>query len=79
MKSLKKKNKIDKEKIDNKVRAYFESEKELLNKLGLSKRLVVLFPHRRFGAPSLFGTLLLMLLRSQGGILDTEFSLKEKK
>lgn len=79
MKSPKQKNKIDKSKIDYKVKSYFESEKELLNKLGLSKRLVVLFPHRRFGAPSLFGSLLLMILRSQGGILDTEFSLKKDK
>ena len=64
--------------IDDKVRAYFEGEQALLKRLGLSKRLVVLFPKRPFGAPSFFGTILLMLLRSQGGILDTEFSIKNK-
>lgn len=64
--------------IDNKVRKYFDGEIELREKLGLEKRLVVLFPNRKFGRPSLFGKLLLTLLRSQGGILDTEFTLKQK-
>ena len=75
MKTIKQKQKSG---IDDKVKAYFEGEQALLKELGLSKRLVVLFPNRRFGAPSFFGSLLLMLLRSQGGILDTEFSLKDK-
>lgn len=64
--------------IDEKVRTYFAEEQALLKKLGLSKRLVVLFPRRLLGAPSFFGSLLLTLLRSQGGVLDTEFSLKDK-
>lgn len=64
--------------IDAKVKAYFEGEQELLKKVGLSKRLVVLFPHRRYGRPSWFGNLLLALLRASGGILDTEFTLKAK-
>lgn len=64
--------------IDSRVKEYFEGEQALLNKVGLTKRLVVLFPNRQYGAPSLFGRLLLRLLRSQGGILDTEFTLKDK-
>lgn len=64
--------------IDEKVKAYFEGEQALLKKCGLSKRLVVLFPHRRYGAPSLLGRLLLAILRAQGGILDTEFSIRKK-
>lgn len=73
-----KKNKRAVPTIDDKVRAYFDGEMKLREKLGLEKRLVVLFPHRPFGRPSLFGRLLLSLLRSQGGILDTEFSLTDK-
>lgn len=65
--------------IDAKVKAYFDGEQALLKKLGLTKRLVVLFPKRQFGAPSFFSKILLHLLRSQGGILDTEFSIKTKK
>lgn len=64
--------------IDEKVKKYFDGELALREKFGLQKRLVVLFPHRPFGRPSLLGRLLLSLLRSQGGILDTEFSLKDK-
>lgn len=64
--------------IDQKVKDYFEGEQALLKKVGLNRRLVVLFPHRPYGAPSFFGKILLWLLRSAGGILDTEFSLKEK-
>lgn len=77
MKTPKTKAKNDKD-IDAKVRAYFEGERALCEKLGLKKRLVVLFPHRRFGAPSWLGGFLLACLRSCGGILDTEFSLKDK-
>lgn len=64
--------------IDEKVKAYFDAEVALREKLGLEKRLVVLFPKRKFGRPSLFGKVLLTLLRSLGGILDTEFSLTKK-
>ena len=64
--------------IDAKVRAYFEGERALLKKTGIKKRLVVLFPKRKHGAPSWFGSLLLHLLRAQGGILDTEFSINKK-
>lgn len=67
-----------KKNIDAKVKAYFEGEQALLKKLGLTKRLVVLFPHRKYGAPSFFGKILLNLLRFKGGILDTEFTLKDK-
>ncbi len=67
-----------KNKIDDRVKAYFEGEQALLKKCGLSKRLVVLFPYRPYGRPSWFGRVLLALLRAQGGILDTEFSLTEK-
>ncbi|NCN39993.1 hypothetical protein GW916_01960 [bacterium] len=66
------------ESIDDKVKKYFDGELALREKLGLQKRLVVLFPHRPYGRPSLLGRILLSLLRSQGGILDTEFSLTEK-
>lgn len=64
--------------IDDKVKAYFDAEVALREKLGLEKRLVVLFPNRKFGRPSIFGKVLLTLLRSLGGILDTEFSLTKK-
>lgn len=67
-----------KSEIDTKVKAYFDGEQALLKKTGLKKRLVVLFPKRPHGAPSWFGGILLRLLRSQGGILDTEFSLNKK-
>lgn len=79
MKKLKNKRKpVRKSAIDTKVKAYFDAELALREKLGLEKRLVVLFPKRKFGRPSLFGRILLSLLRSQGGILDTEFSLTKK-
>ena len=64
--------------IDLKVKAYFEGESALCKKLGIKKRLIVLFPKRPNGAPSWFGSLLLHLLRSQGGILDTEYTLIKK-
>lgn len=64
--------------IDEKVKAYFDAEISLREKLGLEKRLVVLFPKRPYGRPSFFGKVLLTLLRSLGGILDTEFSLTKK-
>lgn len=64
--------------IDLKVKAYFEAERALCKKLGLKKRLVVLFPKRPNGSPSWFGSLLLHLLRAQGGILDTEFTFNKK-
>ena len=65
--------------IDQKVITYFEGEKELLKKVGLKKRLVVLFPRRRYGAPSLLGAFILFILRKMGGILDTEFTLIDKE
>jgi len=64
--------------IDLKVKAYFEGEQALCKKLGIAKRLIVLFPKRPYGRPSWFGSLLLHLLRSQGGILDTEYTLIKK-
>lgn len=64
--------------IDLKVKAYFEGERALCKKLGISKRLVVLFPKRPYGRPSFWGGLLLHLLRAAGGVLDTEYTLIKK-
>lgn len=74
MKSRKTKPKMS---IDDRVKIYFEGERAALEKAGLTKRLIVLFPRRKGGAPSLFGAFLLWLLRLQGGILDTEYKLKK--
>lgn len=74
MKSRKSKPKMT---IDDRVKLYYKGEVELLEKAGLTKRLIVLFPKRKHGAPSLFGAILLWLLRLQGGILDTEYKLKK--
>jgi len=67
-----------KNEIDLKVKAYFEGERALCKKLGISKRLIVLFPKRPHGRPSFFGVVLLHLLRAIGGVLDTEYTLIKK-
>jgi hypothetical protein len=64
--------------IDVRVRQYLEAEIELLDKLGLEKRMIVNFPRRAGGRPPMLFRLVLRLMARYGGILDTHFTFKQK-
>lgn len=68
-----------KSEIDNLVKAYFDDEVKLLNKYGLSKRLVLIFPKNNRLQPKFFDKLLINILSKRGLVLDTEFSIKKLK
>lgn len=58
--------------LRDKLEEYFETEKKLLEKLQLKKRMVITFKNRK-KVPFL-SNIAIKIMRKQGGILDTEFS-----
>jgi len=68
------KTKIKLQTIDEKVKEYVQKETELLQSLGLKKRLIILFPKQKGKRPNFFSRFAVSILRSQGGIIDSEFS-----
>jgi hypothetical protein len=58
--------------LRDKLEEYFETEKKLLEKLQLKKRMVITFKNRK-KVPFL-SSIAIKIMRKQGGILDTEFS-----
>lgn len=64
--------------VDELVKAYFEADAKLCEKYGISKRILVRFPNKKDGKASWYGRILLVLLKWNGAILDTEFSIKRQ-
>lgn len=60
--------------IDEKVKKYVSEETKLLKSLGLKKKLLILFPHKRGQKIPFLSRIAVSVLRSQGGIIDVEFS-----
>jgi len=60
--------------IDERVKKYVSEETKLLKSLGLAKRLLILFPHKRGRNIPFLSRIAVAVLRSQGGIIDVEFS-----
>jgi hypothetical protein len=61
------------EMLRDRVAVYMQEEQKLLNKHGLTKRIVVTFP-KHLSTP-LFGRLGVWFLKRSSGIIDTEFGM----
>ena len=57
------------------VKTYLESSNKELEKLGLMLRPIIYFPKRQ--SVPLLSKLAMYIIKSQGGLLDTEFRTKE--
>lgn len=75
-KTTKRKSKKLEPNFRERVSYYIDDEKKLLEKYGLLKHIVVLFPQHR--KPPLLGKLAVKLLRWSGGAVDAQFIDKEQ-